>query len=243
MFYLSREPHPVDCVPDWSECLRELATQARDERLRRFYQAGSVSPDTPLRDVPFVALDFETTGLNPNRHSIVSIGLVPFDLNRIQVRGSKHWIVKPRLPLHQRSITFHRITHSDIRSAPDLDEVLDDLLQALAGRIVVVHHRAIERQFLDIAVRVRLREGIQFPVVDTMELEARNHRKRRRGALAKLFGREPVSIRLADSRERYGLPYYPPHHALTDAQASAELLIAQIADRFSPDTPIKEIWA
>ncbi|GGX59734.1 3'-5' exonuclease [Saccharospirillum salsuginis] len=243
MFYLNREPHPADCVPDWSERFQELAAQARDERLRRFYQAGSVTPDTPLSDVPFVALDFETTGLNPNRHSIVSIGLVPFDLNRIRVRGSKHWIVKPRLPLHQRSITFHRITHSDIRSAPDLDEVLDDLLQSLAGRIVVVHHRSIERQFLDVAVRVRLRESIEFPVVDTMELEARLHRKRRRGALAKLFGRDPVSIRLADSRERYGLPYYPPHHALTDAQASAELLIAQIADRFSPGTPIREIWA
>jgi len=243
VFYLSREPHPADCVPDWSERFHELAGQARDERLRRYYQAGCVTPDTPLSDVPFVALDFETTGLNPNRHSIVSIGLVPFDLNRIRVRDSKHWIVKPRLPLHQRSITFHRITHSDIRRAPDLDEVLDDLLQSLAGRIVVVHHRAIERQFLDIAVRVRLKESIEFPAVDTMELEARLHRKRRRGALAKLFGREPVSIRLADSRERYGLPYYPPHHALTDAQASAELLMAQVADRFSPDTPIREIWA
>lgn len=243
MFYLRPETDRGDTCIDWSERFRTLADQAVDERLRTYYKAGCVAPETPLKDVPFVALDFETTGLNPNRHSIVSIGLVPFDLERIRVRGSRHWIVKPRLPLHQRSITFHRITHSDIRKAPDIGSVLRDLLDALAGRVVVVHHRAIERQFLDIAVRVRLKEGIEFPVVDTMDLEARIHRKRRPGVLTKLFGREPASIRLADSRERYGLPYYPPHHALTDAQASAELLIAQVADRFSPDTPIRDIWA
>ncbi len=242
MLYLKPGRPHSDQPPDWSQRLPSLAETARDERLQRFYQAGCVTPDTPVRDVPFVALDFETTGLNPNRHSIVSIGLVPFSLTRIRVRSSQHWVVKPQLPLLQRSITFHRITHSDIQKAPDLNVILAGLLDALAGKVVVVHHQAIERQFLDIALRVRLGEGIEFPVVDTMELEARLYRKRRRNALARFFGREPVSIRLADSRERYGLPYYPPHHALTDALASAELLMAQVADRFSPDTPIHDIW-
>jgi len=38
------------------------------------------------------------------------------------------------------------------------------------------------------------------------------------------------------------LPTYPPHDALTDAIATAELLQAQIHHHFSPDTPIKKLW-
>lgn len=242
MIYLRPRQTPGPETPDWSRRFEELAAQACDERLARYYRAGAVTPDTPLEAVPFVALDLETTGLNPNRHSIVSVGLVPFDLNRIRYRDARHWLVKPRLPLHQLSVTFHRITHSDVRDAPDLDEILDDLLRALAGRVVVVHHRSIERQFLDVALRVRLNEGIEFPVVDTMDLEARLHRRPRTGLLDRLLGRPPQSIRLADSRERYGLPYYQPHHALTDALASAELLQAQVAHRFEGATPIRDLW-
>lgn len=228
--------------PDWPRRFAELAETARDRRLIDYYRAGTPAPDTPLAEVDFVALDLETTGLNPQRHSIVSIGLVPFTLARIHLPRGRHWLVKPRLPLLQRSVTIHRITHSDLSRAPDLGAVLADLLEALAGRVVVVHHRAIERGFLEVALKVRLGEGIEFPVVDTMALEADVHRARPLGFTARLLGRRPASIRLADSRERYHLPYYPPHHALSDALASAELLQAQVADRYSPATPIGELW-
>lgn len=227
---------------DWSERFAQLHGEVRDPRLRDYYGAGMVGAQTPLSDVPFVAMDFETTGLNPQRHAIVSIGLVPFTLARIQLPRGRHWLVQPQLPLLQRSVTFHRITDSDLKQAPDLSDILDDLLQALAGRVVVVHHRAIERSFLDAALRVRLGTGIEFPVVDTMAIEAELHRDRPPSLWKRLLGHKPESIRLADSRSRYNLPYYPPHHALMDALASAELLQAQIADRYSPQTPIGALW-
>jgi len=47
---------------------------------------------------------------------------------------------------------------------------------------------------------------------------------------------------LAPSRERYRLPRYRAHHALTDALASAELLQAQVAHRFSPQTQLNALW-
>lgn len=52
----------------------------------------------------------------------------------------------------------------------------------------------------------------------------------------------PLSIRLANTRSRYHLPTYPPHDALTDAIATAELLQAQIHYHFDGDTPIKKLW-
>lgn len=232
--------------PDWPGIFEELEARARSPLLKRYYAAGTVSGDTQLSAVPFVALDLETTGMNAERHGIVSIGLVPFTLDRIRCADSRYWLLRPRRPLSDASIAIHGITHEDLERAPDLGEILPDLLDALAGRVAVVHHRGIERPFLRRAMRERLGEPLEFPVVDTMDLEARIHRGWKTSApvrfLAGLIGRQPRSIRLAQSRARYHLPLYGAHHALTDALASAELLQAQVARRFDRDTPLREIW-
>ncbi|MGO4998195.1 3'-5' exonuclease [Oceanisphaera sp. W20_SRM_FM3] len=249
MFYLRpQDIERQDELPAWPELFNERARQARDYRLERFYRAGTISANTPLSQVPFVAMDFETTGLNSKKDAIVSIGLVPFDVQRVRCKDAKHWIVNPHKPMSDDAVVIHGITHSEVQTAPDLLLVLDELLAALAGSVVVVHHKAIERGFLAAALQARLNEGIVFPVVDTMELEARLHRNKPLGLfgllkqLAHFRRAQPASIRLADSRDRYHLPFYQPHHALTDALATAELLQAQIAHHYQPDTQISEIW-
>ncbi len=231
-------------TPDWPQRLAELAASASDSRLRSFYAAAAPSAETPVCDAPLLAMDVETTGLDPVRDGIVSIGLVPMDLQRIRASQSRHWLLKPRVALDAQSVTIHGITDSQIHQAPDLLDILEELLTEMAGRVMVVHCRDIERQFLDQALRSRIGEGIEFPVIDTMELEARLHRGHRTSLLDRLRRRRPPreSIRLADSRRRYGLPRYRAHHALTDAVSSAELLQAQIAHHYAPDTPLAKLW-
>ena len=229
---------------DWPSIFDELTAKTIDARLSRFYKAGTVNADTPLDQVPLLALDVETTGLDSQRDSIVSLGLVPFNLRRIRCGEAKYWVVKPVCELSSQSVTFHHITHSDIQDAPPLASVFDELLAAMAGKVVVVHYRRIERGFLDQAMRHLVGEGLHFPLIDTMQLEARLHRgKQQPGWLARLMGKKPVSIRLADSRLRYGLPLYQAHHALTDALATAELLQAQIATHYPVDVTVGELWS
>lgn len=228
--------------PGWPEFFERQAAACRDPALRAFYSAGVVDPDTPLREVPLVALDFETTGMDADRHAIVSIGLVPFTLSSIRPSAGRHWVVKPPRPLGRESVVLHRITDAEVADAPDLDEVLDELLEALAGHLVVVHYRHIERPFLDTAVLARRGERCLFPVIDTMGLEARVRRAGWWQRIRELLGRKPPSIRLADSRARYGLPVYSPHHAKLDALATAELLQAQIAHHYSPDVHVGDLW-
>lgn len=226
----------------WPEQYQALASIASSPVLKAFYGAGCVPPQTSMSELSMVAVDFETTGMDPDQHSIVSIGLVPFTLNTIQLSAAKHWVVRPQLPLHQTSVTFHGITHSDINEAPDLSDILDEVFASLNGRIPVVHYRGIERPFLNVALQARLDEGIRFPVLDTMAIEAHLHPDRQPSTLKRLLGKKPVSIRLADSRRRYGLPHYAAHNALIDAIATAELLQAQIQHHFSPDTPVGDLW-
>lgn len=228
-------------VPDWPQRFAALAAAARHPALQAYYAAGVPAAETALSTVPVAALDIETTGLDPQLHEIVSIALVPFGLAQIQASRSQHWIVRPRGELTAESVAFHGITHAQIAAAPDLEAVLPPVLAAMAGRVMVVHCRDIERGFLDAAVRARWGEGLQIPVIDTMDLEGRQHRQPP-GFWSRWRRQVPPSIRLADSRARYGLPLYRAHHAPTDALATAELLLAQVADRFSPQTPLGALW-
>lgn len=231
-----------DAVRDWPGYYQASELQARDRRLQSYFQAGCPGPETPLSAAPFVALDFETTGLDADKDEIISIGLVPFDLQRIRLRDAQQWLLKPRRELGEDSVVIHGITHSDLEQAPDLLDVLPGLLNALAGRVVVVHYRYIEREFLEAALMRRIGEGIRFPVIDTMELEAQLYRRGVGRLLGRLIGLRQTSIRLSDSRSRYNLPHYGLHNAMTDAIATAELLQAQIRHRFDADTPLAELW-
>ena len=238
-----KKPDPALASPDWQKIFSNLANTAQDQRLVRFYQAGAVAADTPLSEVELIAMDIETTGLDPSRDAIVSIGLAPFSLQRIRCAQASYHVVKPIAELTSKSVTLHRITHSEISDAPGLDQLLGTLLESLAGKVVVVHYRNIERGFLSEAVRYFIGEQLHFPVIDTMELEARLHRGANQpGWFARLRGIKPTSIRLADSRLRYGLPHYQAHHALIDALATAELLQAQVLTHYQQDTPISRLW-
>jgi len=232
---------PFANVP-WPDRYQVLAEATNNPFLKAFYQAGCCDANTPLSQVPMVAMDFETTGLSATEHSIISVGLVPFTLDGIQLSEARHWLVKPKLALHQTSVTIHGITHADLEQAPDLAEILPELLECLAGRLTVVHYRDIERPFLDVALRYRLQEGIQFPLLDTMAIESHLHPDRRPTFWQSWRGKKLLSIRLADSRLRYGLPHYAAHNALMDAIATAELLQAQISHHFGAQTPVSDLW-
>jgi len=229
-------------VLNWSAFLQLKGQLSKDERLQRFYKQGTYLEDTPLKDIEFVALDFETTGLDAKKNSIISIGLVHFNLQRIFCRKSRSWYIDPQDKLQEESIVIHGITHSDLNKAPDLLHILEQLLDELAGKVIVVHYRRIERDFLDSNLRALIKEGIIFPIVDTMQIEADVHKTNSQGVFNWFKSSANHSIRLANSRTRYNLPAYSPHDALTDAIATAELLQAQVKYYFSPDTEIKNIW-
>jgi DNA polymerase-3 subunit epsilon len=229
-------------ILNWGAFYQIKAQESHDPRLKKFYNVGTYHDETKLSDIDFVALDFETTGLDSDKNSIISIGLVPFNLQRIFCRQAKHWYINPEDKLKEDSIIIHGITHTDLKGAPDLLRILEPVLDALAGKVVVVHYRRIERDFFDVSLRAMINEGVIFPVIDTMQIEADLQQSQAKGLFNWLKGNRAGSIRLAQSRARYHLPAYPPHDALTDAIATAELLQAQINYHFSPDTPIKKLW-
>lgn len=227
---------------DWPSWMRGQAQRAHQPQLQAFYQTFSLTAEQPISETPLVALDLETSGLDPARSAILSIGLIPFDLQRIHLGERRAWVLRPPSGFSGESIPYHHITHSDTQEAPDFADVLPELLDCLAGHLAVVHYHPIERGFLGRAVHQRFKEPLRFPLIDTMDLEARRYRRGWRTRMRAIFGQTPVSIRLGDSRSRYHLPLYEGHQAALDALATAELLQAQIQHHYSPSTAIGQLW-
>jgi DNA polymerase-3 subunit epsilon len=222
---------------NWPARFAGRAKKAPGGPLQSFYATPPPDPDTPLAQVPMIAVDLETTGLDPDRDDIVSIGMVTMDIHRITCRDARHWVFKPERALSDTSVTIHEITHSDVRDSPALESRCEDILAALAGRVVVVHFAPIERRFLARAARRLYGYPLEFPIIDTMELE----RRHQTAGLRRWFSRAG-SLRLDACRARLHLPRYKAHHALTDALATAELLQAQVAHRHKPTDPVKRFW-
>lgn len=180
---------------------------------------------TACADAGLVALDFETTGLDAGRDHILSIGMVGIDGLSIRLGSARHHLINDAGPIPERSAVIHGITDDRAAAGQPLQHLLPELLRALAGRAIVVHHAAVERQFLQAACERLYGAPFVGRFIDT-EVLARRRMERRQ---------QPIrgsDLRLFNLRDSYQLPRYPAHNALSDALATAELflLLAAQAD-------------
>ena len=83
--------------------------------------------DKTLND-EYVCFDCETTGLNPKKDDIVSIGAVIIKGNTIV--SSKKFVkfVKPKTKLQAEAIKIHHIRECDLIDAEDIDKVIMEFL-------------------------------------------------------------------------------------------------------------------
>lgn len=182
-------------------------------------------PDRQLTEVDLLAVDVETTGLDPARHEVVSIGCVPVRGLAIQLGGARRYAVRPADPAGVgQSATVHGITDDEAARARPLVELLPEVLAALEGRLLLAHHASIEVGFLTRACRALGVQPPELTVVDTVRLQ---RRVLRRGHAHGHVPEEELTLERA--RRHLGLPRYRSHDALGDALACAELYLAQVA--------------
>lgn len=70
-------------------------------------------PDTPLGDLPLLAVDIETTGLDPARDHVLAIGWVPVDGESIDLGGARKVVLQADAEVGQ-SATIHGLTDDDL---------------------------------------------------------------------------------------------------------------------------------
>jgi DNA polymerase III subunit epsilon len=170
------------------------------------------------RDASFAVLDFETTGLDVADDHILSYGVVPVEHGRAQVGRSLYRVVRPSVPPSPASIRVHGIRPAELLEAPQLDEVVAELFDALGGRTLVAHAAWVELGFLEPLYR---RYGRRPPpaAIDVLELAARA------ASLAGAEASADAPKRLADIAAACGVPVTRTHHALSDALTTAQVFL------------------
>jgi DNA polymerase-3 subunit epsilon len=184
-----------------------------------FPQRGS-----PCRDVPIVSVDLETTGLDPRKDAILSVGLVQIQRMSVRLATAWHEIIQVDRDIPPDSAVIHQITddHAAAVGKP-LEAVMPELLDRLEGKVMLVHFSRIEQSFLDAACRHLYGGPFVIPIIDTLKLGQRIFERRNHTI-------QTGDLRLFNLRPRFNLPHYKAHNALNDALSTAELFLAMAAE-------------
>ena len=153
----------------------------------------------------YVALDLETTGLDPKSDEIIEIGAVKF--RGKEVVGTFHTLVKPYRPLPYRIQILTGIAQAEVDSAPPLATVLGDLVAFIGHHPIVGQSVSCDLSFLS-------ERGVSLPnpVFDTLEL-------------ASILLPTLVDYSLSAIAHSLGLPSLPRHRALPDAMVARDVFL------------------
>jgi DNA polymerase-3 subunit epsilon len=197
--------------------------RAPEGALKDFLSISSPHPYTPLNDIEILSVDFETTGLDAVNDKLLSVGFIGIKQQQISLKNSYHQIIKTTEALSADNVIIHQITDQQKEQGAPLKEVVESLLNALAGKVMLVHFARIERQFLQQACLALYGVAPPFPIIDTLMVAKRQLDK-------KHVAYDPSELRLSALRHKQGLPNHFAHNALNDAIATAELLMAQVSN-------------
>lgn len=207
---------------------KRLLKKAPDGPLKDFLSVPFPSLDTPISELPILAVDFETTGLDAKTDKLLSVGFVTLAHEQIKLNSCYHQIIKTSAKLEESNVIIHQITDTQKDQGQPLHLVVEQLLKALSGKVMLVHFARIERQFLQQACLELYGLIPDFPIIDTLVIAKRQLDKRD-------VAYDPSELRLSHLRHHFQLPDHYGHNALNDAIATAELLLAQINNKPKAD--------
>ncbi|WP_295884711.1 PolC-type DNA polymerase III [uncultured Thiohalocapsa sp.] len=168
-------------------------------------------------DVRFVVLDCETTGLDPRRDRIVSIGAVGVTGGEIDLGDTFEALLRV---LHNTAATLiHGITRDETRLGIGEEEALAGLLAYLRDGVIVGHHIGHDLAMIDAALERHQAPGLLNRRLDT-------------GRLALLleadgaFADQPLQDLSLDSLcKHFDIVPYDRHTAPGDAFLTAQILL------------------
>lgn len=199
------------------------------------YYSPPIIADRLFKDADFLVLDFETTGLSPKKNKVLSIGYTILSKQRIQLGKSSHFYIRHTDMIPDETVIIHHITEQDAANGIPIQEVFPFLLQQLSGKILVAHFADIEVGFLQQIARSVYQTQLPLVAIDTLQIAYQSKYKQS-------VHIPSDALNLFTLREGYQLPRYKAHNAMTDAVATAELLLAQVSKMDQHEkTPIKRL--
>lgn len=177
------------------------------------------SRTAPPQAQSYIAVDLETTGLNPKLDKIIEIGAIRVEQGQEMARF--HTMVNPRRPLEERVTALTGITDQMVENAPDIGDIIPGLVDFCGNLPLLGHHIIFDYSFLKRAA-VNERLGFERSGIDTLKLCRRwmpPEEKKNLEAACAWFGilRESAHRALSDARDAHRL-----YQALAERWGEAE---------------------
>lgn len=154
----------------------------------------------------YVSLDLETTGLEPKKDKIIEIGAVRVRDGIICARMA--CLVNPGIRLSERIIELTGIHDEALRTAPEITEVLPELINFIGEDILLGHRVLFDYSFVKKAA-VSQKTAFEKKGIDTLKI-------------ARKFLPELESRSLPSLCRHFGIAH-SAHRALGDAEAVVSL--------------------
>lgn len=182
-----------------------LLQQAPAGALKQFLSQPFPSANTLFNELSLLAVDFETTGLDAKHDRLLSVGFVTLHQRQIQLASSYHQVINSQGKLQADNVVIHHITDNIKAQGASLQSVVEALLAALAGKVMLVHFATIEQSFLHQACIELYGMAPVYPIIDTLVVAKRRLDRRDVGYDASALrlaqvahGSQPDKIKLSD---------------------------------------------
>lgn len=164
-----------------------------------------------------VVLDTETTGLDPKKDEILSVGAVIVKGDKILMNNSFESFWKPTSNISQESIKIHHIRECDLRSGVDFSDGLISLLEYIGNRPIVGYYIDFDHKILSRYTKNYI--GIKLPN-PTIELSSMYYKRYKKSS-----SYEFVDLKFDTIMQKLNLPMLGKHDALNDAIMSAMIYL------------------
>jgi DNA polymerase III subunit epsilon len=144
----------------------------------RWFRARDNPMTRPWREVEYVVVDLETTGLDLRHDTIASYGAVMIRGGRMIVGENTYGLVCTTCDMDPASVAVHTLRPADVADAPPLADAVAIIQSLLDARVLVAHAAWIERAFLTRAFAEH-DTTLRSPIIDTAALARAADRARR----------------------------------------------------------------
>ena len=157
----------------------------------------------------YVCLDCETSGLNPQKDEILSIGAVHIKDNKILMRKTFNIFLKPSKNINVESIKIHHIRAIDLENGMDPKDAILQLLEFIGSKPIVGYYIKF-----DVAIISRYTKkfiGINLPN-ETIEVSSMYYKTRKKSS-----DYEFIDLKFDTILKNLNIPALGKHDALNDA--------------------------
>lgn len=162
-----------------------------------------------LKDITFVCIDCESTGLDTEHDRIIEIACSTFTLS--STVASFETLVDPCRPIPAEVIAIHHIDETMVAGKPKIDQVLPEVLKLVSRFPIVGHGISFDVELIEKACRranipCSIRSNLSF---DTLRL-------------ARLYGESP-SNSLEVLRQHFNIQEEGAHRAMNDVVVNIQV--------------------